>query len=141
MITYHVSHFFDTTFFACIYFIMNLFEFLNIGYYMDLKSIYIIFVSFESFYTVLSYSAENIYLLYSDFQLICDILVSYNTIRHIFKQTILIILSKLVFRIMVSETICYHITVTIEGNSGDSCRQRCCPLGYYQILGYGIPAY
>lgn len=30
---------------------------------------------------------------------------------------------------------------TIEGNSGDSCRQRSYPLGYYQILGYGIPAY
>ena len=30
---------------------------------------------------------------------------------------------------------------TIEGNSGDSCRQNSYPLGYYQILGYGIPAY
>ena len=30
---------------------------------------------------------------------------------------------------------------TIEGNSGDSCRQKNYPLGYYQILGYGIPAY
>lgn len=30
---------------------------------------------------------------------------------------------------------------TIEGNSGDSCRERSYPLGYYQILGYGIPAY
>ena len=30
---------------------------------------------------------------------------------------------------------------TIEGNSGDSCRQKSYPLGYYQILGYGIPAY
>lgn len=30
---------------------------------------------------------------------------------------------------------------TIEGNSGDSCRQRSYPLGYYEILGYGIPAY
>lgn len=30
---------------------------------------------------------------------------------------------------------------TIEGNSGDSCRQRSYPLGHYQILGYGIPAY
>lgn len=30
---------------------------------------------------------------------------------------------------------------TVEGNSGDSCRQKSYPLGYYQILGYGIPAY
>lgn len=30
---------------------------------------------------------------------------------------------------------------TIEGNSGDSCAQRSYPVGYYEILGYGIPAY
>lgn len=30
---------------------------------------------------------------------------------------------------------------TIEGNSGDSCRRRDYPLDYYEILGYGIPAY
>ena len=30
---------------------------------------------------------------------------------------------------------------TIEGNSSDSCRQRSYPVGYYQILGYGIPDY
>lgn len=30
---------------------------------------------------------------------------------------------------------------TVEGNSGDSCRQNSYPLGYYEILGYGIPAY
>ena len=30
---------------------------------------------------------------------------------------------------------------TVEGNSGDSCRQRSYPLGHYQILGYAIPAY
>ena len=28
---------------------------------------------------------------------------------------------------------------TIEGNSGDACRQVHYPLGYYEILGYGIP--
>ena len=28
---------------------------------------------------------------------------------------------------------------TIEGNTSDSCRQRSYPVGYYQILGYGIP--
>lgn len=30
---------------------------------------------------------------------------------------------------------------TIEGNSGDSCRELSYPLSYYQILGYGIPLY
>lgn len=30
---------------------------------------------------------------------------------------------------------------TIEGNTGDSCRQRSYPLGWYEIYGYGIPAY
>lgn len=30
---------------------------------------------------------------------------------------------------------------TIEGNSGDSCRQNSYPVGYYEIYGYGIPAY
>lgn len=30
---------------------------------------------------------------------------------------------------------------TIEGNSGDSCRRKRYPLGYYEILGYGIPNY
>ena len=33
------------------------------------------------------------------------------------------------------------IVYTIEGNSGDSCRQRQYPVGYYEILGYGIPAF
>lgn len=30
---------------------------------------------------------------------------------------------------------------TVEGNSGDSCRIKSYPVGYYEILGYGIPAY
>ncbi len=30
---------------------------------------------------------------------------------------------------------------TVEGNSGDACRQRSYPIGYYEIYGYGIPAY
>ena len=30
---------------------------------------------------------------------------------------------------------------TVEGNSGDSCKQCSYPVGYYEILGYGIPAY
>ena len=30
---------------------------------------------------------------------------------------------------------------TIEGNSGDSVRQNSYPIGYYEILGYGAPAY
>lgn len=29
---------------------------------------------------------------------------------------------------------------TIEGNSADSCRERSYPVGYFEILGYGIPA-
>ena len=30
---------------------------------------------------------------------------------------------------------------TVEGNSGDACRQRQYAVGYYEILGYGCPAY
>ena len=30
---------------------------------------------------------------------------------------------------------------TVEGNSGDSVRQKSYPVGYYEILGYGAPAY
>ena len=30
---------------------------------------------------------------------------------------------------------------TIEGNSGDSCRQNSYPVGYYEIYGYGTPVY
>lgn len=30
---------------------------------------------------------------------------------------------------------------TIEGNSSDSCRQKSYPIGYYEIYGYGTPAY
>ncbi len=33
------------------------------------------------------------------------------------------------------------IVYTIEGNSGDSCRQMQYSVGYYQICGYGVPAY
>lgn len=33
------------------------------------------------------------------------------------------------------------IVYTVEGNSSDSCRERSYPVGYYEILGYGIPAY
>ena len=33
------------------------------------------------------------------------------------------------------------IVYTIEGNSGNSCRERQHTVGYYEILGYGIPAY
>ena len=31
------------------------------------------------------------------------------------------------------------IVYTIEGNSGDACRERSYPAGYSGILGYGIP--
>lgn len=30
------------------------------------------------------------------------------------------------------------IIYTVEGNSGDSCRENHYPVGYYEILGYGI---
>ena len=30
---------------------------------------------------------------------------------------------------------------TMEGNSGDSCRQKRFAIGYYEIYGYGTPAY
>ena len=30
---------------------------------------------------------------------------------------------------------------TVEGNTSDSCRERSYPLGYYEILGFGIPEY
>ena len=33
------------------------------------------------------------------------------------------------------------IVYTIEGNSGDSCRQNQYPVGHYEILGYGVPSY
>ena len=33
------------------------------------------------------------------------------------------------------------IVYTIEGNSGDACRQNQDPVGYYEILGYGVPKY
>ena len=33
------------------------------------------------------------------------------------------------------------IVYTVEGNSGNTCRQKQYPIGYYEILGYGIPAY
>lgn len=33
------------------------------------------------------------------------------------------------------------IVYTVEGNSGDTCRQKQYPVGYYEILGYGVLAY
>lgn len=30
---------------------------------------------------------------------------------------------------------------TVEGNSGDQCRENSYPIGYYEIYGYGIPSY
>ena len=34
-----------------------------------------------------------------------------------------------------------HIIYTVEGNSGDTCRINQYPIGYAEILGYGIPMY
>ena len=33
------------------------------------------------------------------------------------------------------------VVYTVEGNSGDACRQNSYPVGYYEILGYGCPNY
>lgn len=33
------------------------------------------------------------------------------------------------------------IVYTVEGNSGDNCRENHYPVGHYEILGYGVPAY
>lgn len=33
------------------------------------------------------------------------------------------------------------VVYTVEGNSGDSCRQNSYTVGYYEICGYGTPAY
>jgi len=33
------------------------------------------------------------------------------------------------------------VVYTVEGNSGDSCRQRSYSVGHYEIWGYGCPAY
>ena len=30
---------------------------------------------------------------------------------------------------------------TIEGNSGDSCAERTYTIGYYELLGFGVPQY
>ena len=30
---------------------------------------------------------------------------------------------------------------TVEGNTSDSCAERWYPIGYYEILGYGVPVY
>ena len=33
------------------------------------------------------------------------------------------------------------VVYTVEGNSGDACRENHYPVVYYEILGYGVPAY
>ena len=33
------------------------------------------------------------------------------------------------------------VVYTVEGNSGDACRQRTYPVGSGSIYGYGLPAY
>jgi len=32
------------------------------------------------------------------------------------------------------------VIYTVEGNSGDICRENAYPVGWYQILGYGVVA-
>ena len=33
------------------------------------------------------------------------------------------------------------VVYTVEGNSGDACRERHYTVGHYEIFGYGIPSY
>ena len=33
------------------------------------------------------------------------------------------------------------IVYTVEGNSGDNCRENHYAVGYYEVLGYGVPQY
>lgn len=41
----------------------------------------------------------------------------------------------------IVEKVEHGLIYTIEGNSNDCCAERWYPIGYYEILGYGIPAY
>lgn len=41
----------------------------------------------------------------------------------------------------IVESVVNGTVYTIEGNSGDMCRRKSYPIGYYEIYGYGIPAY
>lgn len=41
----------------------------------------------------------------------------------------------------IVEKVEYGYIYTIEGNSGDKCVQRAYPIGWYEIDGYGLPAY
>ena len=48
---------------------------------------------------------------------------------------------KLLDYVSIMEKVEDGIVYTVEGNSGDACRQRQYSVGYYEILGYGTPAY
>ncbi len=48
---------------------------------------------------------------------------------------------KLLDHVSIVEKVEDGIVYTVEGNSGDACRQRQYSVGYYEILGYGTPAY
>ena len=41
----------------------------------------------------------------------------------------------------IVEKVEYGYIYTIEGNSGDACVRRAYPIGWYEIDGYGLPAY
>lgn len=41
----------------------------------------------------------------------------------------------------IVEKVEYGYVYTIEGNSGDKCVRRAYPIGWYEIDGYGLPAY
>ncbi len=45
---------------------------------------------------------------------------------------------KLLDHVSIVEKVENGIVYTVEGNSGDACRQRQYSVGYYEILGYGV---
>lgn len=48
---------------------------------------------------------------------------------------------KLLDHVSIVEKVENGIVYTVEGNSGDSCRENHYAVGHYEILGYGCPAY
>lgn len=41
----------------------------------------------------------------------------------------------------IVEKVVDNTIYTIEGNSGDQCAERTYSLGYYEVLGFGVPQY
>ena len=53
----------------------------------------------------------------------------------------LIVVSEFIASLPIVEKVENGRVYTVEGNSGDSVRQNSYPIGYYEIYGYGTPAY